>query len=259
MKRKASSARSFARLHRTAFTTASLAAAGALLGATATSASADSGPTEEQLLSQCGVADYCKFTPTSLSQGLGPEHQVGSKIVNCGGTVQRTWGWSETTSQTTNANISASLSSALWEPISVAASAAFGKTFSNTRTDSETYTQTMEPFTQAWTTRATGLQTITGDWELHFGYRFFGHYYWYDKGYQSKVENPDDGYIALHYNSMTDAEIRRHCPGAKPPARGKFSYLRIIRNSPNQVGRLTGWTYVRDRGIHFSDGGSPSR
>ncbi|MET8983215.1 hypothetical protein ABZX85_47365, partial [Streptomyces sp. NPDC004539] len=181
MKRNERISRGMARLRRATFTGMAVLAAGALLGVAATSASADTGPTDEQLLSQCRTADLCKFTPTRLDQGMvGPEHQVGPTVINCGGTVSRTWGWSETTGEQTQVNLSLSTTMQLLDILNGSASVAFGRTFEKSHTASETLTQKMEPFTQAWTTRATGLQVITGDWELHFPSRFFGHYYWYD-------------------------------------------------------------------------------
>ncbi|MER5918195.1 hypothetical protein ABT124_50200 [Streptomyces sp. NPDC001982] len=234
-------------------------AAGVLLGTAATSASAATGPTEEQLLSQCAKADVCKFTATSLNQGVGPEHNVGPRIVNCGGTVQRSWSWSETIGQTTNASISATVASALWEPINVSATATFGKTFEKSHTTSETINQTMIPFTMASTTRAAGMQIIMGDWELHFPNRFFGHYIWYDKGYQSKVEDPNGGFVALHYRTMANQEINQYCPGERPPLnRATFASTRYLKGGSHQNTSLTGWNFQRDRGVHPGDGGSSS-
>ncbi|MFJ9627362.1 hypothetical protein ACIRU8_06620 [Streptomyces sp. NPDC101175] len=227
---------------------AALTAASALVAASpATAGAADSVPTEQELLSQCGKADYCKFHTDSLTKGLvGEKHQVGGAAYNCGGTVHRTLTWSETTGATTNASITASLASALWEPISVSVSATLGKSVEEKHTTSVSVDYTMEPYTKFWITRGTGYQIIEGDWELHFGTKFHGHYYWYDNGYQTKVEDPDGGWEAYNYTPMTDAEVKSHCNTTSPKGRGKTTvthYLRGVEGNRNDQ-----WEYVKNRG-----------
>ncbi|MBZ3901466.1 hypothetical protein [Streptomyces griseiscabiei] len=235
------------------------AAAAAVLIVTATSASAETVPTEQQLLSQCHKADYCKFTPSSLEEGVGSEHQVGSTTFNCGAKVHRSWTYSETTSQSTNAQISLSLSESLLETASISITETLGRTFEKSHTWSETYDQDMAPFTKVWVTRGTGLQIAEGDWELHFPSRFFGHYYWYDKGYQIKVEDPDRGFVSLHYKTLTDQEINQHCPGERPaPNRTTFSSTRSLKGFGSQNASITGWEHVRDRGVFQGDSHSSS-
>ncbi|QFR01716.1 hypothetical protein F9278_42235 [Streptomyces phaeolivaceus] len=237
---------------------AALAASSALVATTATAASAaDTMPTEQELLSQCKTtADSCKFEATSLSRGfVGAKHQVGNTVYNCGGTVHRTWSWSETTGQSTNANISATLASALWEPISVSATATFGKTFDKSHTTTVSVDYTMEPYHKAWINRGTGYQIIQGDWELHFGKRYHGHYYWYDKNYESKIEDPEGGWESYNYVTMTDAEIKSHCNTTNPTGVKKNSLTRYIKGS-TELNEKNGWNYARDRGPSYSSSSS---
>lgn len=141
----------------------------------------------------------------------------------------------------------------------MSATATFGKTFEKSHTTSESISQTMTPFTVAWTTRAAGMQIIRGDWELHFPVRFFGHYIWYDKGYQSKIEDPNGGFVALHYRAMTDQEANQFCPGERPtPNRQPFSSTRYLQGDSSINTTINGWGYARDRGVSPGDGGSSS-
>ncbi|MFE7277810.1 hypothetical protein [Streptomyces sp. NPDC057623] len=245
------------RVRRVSLFGAALAASSALVATTATFATAaDTMPTEQELLSQCRTtADYCKFDAQSLDGGqVGKKHQVGATVYNCGGTVHRTWSWSETAGSSTNANISATLASALWEPISVSATAAFGKTFDRSHTTTVSVDYTMEPYHKAWVTRGTGYQTIEGDWELHFGKRYHGHYYWYDKGYQTKVEDPKGGWEAYNYVTMTDAEIQSHCNTTNPKGVKHNSVTRYLRGV--EKNESNGWVYVRDRGPSYTSSSS---
>lgn len=236
----------------------SLATAAALVALAPVTAHAETLPTDEQLLARCNQADFCKFTARSLGQGFyGDEHTVGPTVNNCGGTVTRTWGWSETTGQQTSANVSASVASALWEPISVSVSATFGKTFERNSTVSDSYTQTLTPFTKAWVTRRTGAAVITGDWELHFGSRYFGHYIWYDKNYSSKVGNPSYDEINLHFRTMTPAEIRQHCPEAGSPNVTAFNAVRVVK-APQRNSRVLQWPGASQKGPVSGDGSSSS-
>ncbi|MEU6381802.1 hypothetical protein [Streptomyces sp. NPDC046909] len=227
---------------------AALTAASALVaGIPTTAGAADSLPTEEELLSQCGRADYCQFHAQSLTGGLvGEKHQVGGAAYNCGGTVHRKLTWSETTSATTNASISSTVAAGLWQSISVSASATFGKTLEKSHTTKVTVDFNMEPYSKMTITRGTGYQIIEGDWELHFGKRFHGHYYWYDNGYQTKVEDPDNGWEAYNYGPMTDAEVKSHCNTTNTKGRTRTTvthYLRGLESNRNDQ-----WDYVRDRG-----------
>ncbi|MET8983135.1 hypothetical protein ABZX85_46935 [Streptomyces sp. NPDC004539] len=230
MKRNERSSRRFTRLRRTASAGMSVLAAGALLAMATTSASAETVPTHEQLLSQCKKADVCKFTPTQLSTGMiGPEHQVGNTIINCGGTVDRTWSWSETTAEQEQVGLSLSTTAQLLDILNGAASINFSRNFDKSHTTSESITQHMTPFTMAWTTRATGEQVITGDWELHFPSRFYGHYIWYDKDFQVKLEDPSAGYVLLHYRNLTADEAQKDCPGEQSAELGNINQTRTLR------------------------------
>ncbi|MET8983129.1 hypothetical protein ABZX85_46900 [Streptomyces sp. NPDC004539] len=235
---------------------AALGVAGALLAATPVTANAaDPLPSEEDLLSHCNTADYCKYTAKALDSAIGPKHQVGNKVINCAGTVHRTWSWSETTSQTTNASISSTLASALWEPVSLAATASFGKSFEKSHTHTVTVDRTMEPFTMAYITRGTGYNIIYGDWELHFPNRFHGHYVWYDNGYQVKVENPDGGWEAYNYRPLSDAEVKQYCGNATPNGRGRTTLTQYLKGG-SELNQRGGWVGGSRRGIAFGDSSS---
>lgn len=201
----------FARSRAAAAAVAALVMGSSLL--VAPSALADDGnPTVAQLLQACSWADYCQFHPHSYWDYTGPSHQVGATAYNCGSrTNQHTITWSETTTAANSVGVSVSASEKFAEVFEVEITASYSHTWSDAHTDGESDTVNIPPGYKGWIVRGTAKQEAIGQYELHFGKRYYGHYYWYINNYAESgfaPDYPNKGFIAFHDAPM-NANDRR--------------------------------------------------
>lgn len=150
-------------------------------------ARADEAPTTAELLQQCNVrTDYCVFHPDSGPVIIaGDPHQVGTTLFNCGpGAAMKRVSWTDTSAERNSVGISFVHAEeggllgglgAFKSEFEVTYGHQWGTSDSTTRaTDVK-----VAPGNKGWLVRAAPMQQITGRYELHFGRRFHGHYYWY--------------------------------------------------------------------------------
>lgn len=195
------------------------AAAGALaLGASllaAPQASADSVPSTADLLAACSWADYCQFHPQSYWTYIGPAHQVGPTVFNCGSvTDSQTINWSDTTGSSNSVGVSVSGSVKFAEVFEAEIQASYGHTWTTSHTDGGSDTVNVPPFHNGWITRGTAKQEATGWYELHFGSRYYGHYIWYIHDYTESgfnADNPNAGYVTFHDSRMSRVQLHSQC------------------------------------------------
>lgn len=174
---------------------------------------ADTPPTDQELLDECGNADVCTYTVKSTLRYPGPEHVVGDKVINCEPeTITRQITWTDTTTASTNINLSIGVGSALQEVINASFNASLGLNFEDSHTTSQTFNETLRPFSKAEIVRATPMMATVGDWELHFPSRFRGHFIWFDKDVLIETEDPSgSGLLVFRQRALTQAEINASC------------------------------------------------
>lgn len=178
-------------------------------------ASADSNPSVADLLNACSWADLCQFHPTNYWTYTGPEHQVGDVAYNCTGTVMdHQVGFSDTTGSTNSVGVQISASVKFWTVYEASVTASYGHSWESSHTDNETNTVHIRPNYVGWLTRGTAKQHADGWYEIHFGSRQWGHYYWYINNYVSTGEDVDHwwmGFVAGHDRPMSWWEGHQHC------------------------------------------------
>jgi hypothetical protein len=150
-------------------------------------AQADSSPTSLELLQKCNNGtDVCVFHPNRGPQLYsGNPHQIGTTLFNCGpGSATKSVSWSDSTGESNSVGVSFIIAN---EGDIAGAFAAFkseleisyGHRWGSTDTTTRTTNVTVSAGQKGWLVRQTPMQRVTGTYELHFGYRFYGHYYWY--------------------------------------------------------------------------------
>lgn len=191
-------------------------------------------PTDEELLSQCGRADVCTYTVKETSRFLGERHSVGSTVVNCEPeSISRQITWSDTTESSSNVDLSFTAGASFEGVLNASFSATFGFGFENSHTKSESFTETLRPFSKSEVIRATAMVQTIGDWELHFGSRFHGHFFWFDKDVSVTTEDPNGSDLLIfRQKTLSEADVAEFCEGANItlPKQGEGSEV-IIQDS----------------------------
>lgn len=136
-------------------------------------------PTVAELMALCDGADYCEFHPASenISQG---QWALAGTAANCAADSQtRTISWTRTEGETNTMGISMSATAGVKGIFEATVEATYGHDWSWEETNSNSIEQTVSPGKAVSIYLAPDRSTVTGQWELHFGDRYKGHYYWY--------------------------------------------------------------------------------
>lgn len=194
--------------------TASLVTGVAIAGAPA--AFADDQPTTAQLLQSCNWNDYCAFHPQSYTTYVGPSHQVGSLVFNCGSLANsQTISWADTTASTNSVGVSVTGGFKFEDVFELSIEGSYSHTWTKSHTDTQSDTVNVPPKDAGWMVRGTAKQQATGWYELHYGKPYYGHYIWYVYNYKESgfnVDQPNGGYVTFHDRAMTSYErTQNHC------------------------------------------------
>ena len=161
-------------------------ATGVSLAATGV-AEAASSPSSLELLQKCNHGtDLCAFHPSGGPQLFaGNAHQIGTTLFNCGpGSATKSVAWSDSTGESNSVGVSfivaneGSIAGA-FEAFKSELEISYGHRWGSTDTTTRTTNVMVEAGQKGWLMRQTAMQRVKGTYELHFGKRFYGHYYWY--------------------------------------------------------------------------------
>lgn len=188
-------------------------AAVAALGIVTPAAHADSTPTVRELLDKCdNGTDSCVFHPSSRTEFGGARHQVGRNANNCSTVNQNeSIAWSDTTGGSNSIGITITAEYKFGEEFSVAVSATYEHTWTWSHTVTRTDTLTTPPWSVGQIFHAPQMQRVTGTYELHFGKKFYGHYYWYVNNFSATGPVDTDDAVTFFTRAMTSDE-RGRCP-----------------------------------------------
>jgi hypothetical protein len=183
------------------------------LGLVTPLAQADSEPTARELLEKCNNgSDSCVFHPSSRKEFGGRRQQVGRTVYNCSTVNQlETISWSEYTGGSNSLGISITATAKFSEVYSVAVTATYNVSWEWGHTVTRSDGLTTPPWGVGKIFHAPSMQTVTGDYEIHFGKRFHGHYYWYVRNFSATTPMSNDGSVTFSTRGMTKDE-RRRCP-----------------------------------------------
>lgn len=163
---------------------AGLLACLAMAGLAAPASAADT-PSDQQLLDQCArhKTDLCVFHPSgSPIIYTGSRKYIGGASNCSNAEVSRTIKWEHSSSTTNSWGVSLTANSELGRVFSAGVETSYGRswTFTDTRGDEVSFTLQPKHAVRAYA--APAKTKINGQYELHFGSRYYGHYYWYVNG-----------------------------------------------------------------------------
>jgi hypothetical protein len=183
---------------------------------TTNQASADDTPTSLELLQRCNNgADYCVFHPSGDPQLFASDvHQIGTTLYNCGpGDATKTAAWSDSTGESNSLGVSLTTSAGVGlegvlTVFKVEREISYGHTWGTTDTTRRSTDVKVAAGQKAWLTRQAPMQRVGGTYELHFGSRFHGHYYWYVPFTMTgpAPDAHDVDVVAQHSGPMSDEE-----------------------------------------------------
>ncbi|WP_405810741.1 hypothetical protein OG729_38350 [Streptomyces sp. NBC_00210] len=202
---------------RTSIRTAILAAAlvpvcGILL---VPSAQAEDVPSPRELLEECdNGTDYCGFHPDGPPKEVkGESHQVGTSVFNCTDIPQTmNVSWSDTDTETNTVGVSMSVEGGFADVFKVSLQTSFSHSWAKAHTESQTTAINVPAGRVGWINREPTLLEVSGRYELHFGKRYYDHYYWY-LPFTTTSPKGDAGSVTQRTRSMTPDEAKAHCEG----------------------------------------------
>jgi hypothetical protein len=223
-----------ARRHRVTRAGAVTMAALAAVAVTNTAWAEDT-PTTAELLDQCGSADVCQFTPKEEWKTVANEQQVGSSYWNCTtGDQQASISWSETKGQSNNVSVSVEVGASFFKVLEAAVTTTYDHGWEFSHTWTENPIVTIPGDNVGWITRGAPMQNVRGDYELHFGDRYYGHYFWYVTNFvETGPDSDGTGQVAFHTRPMTDQEKTAHCSSTDPGSLTESPA--IVANGSGQV------------------------
>ncbi|MFF4845462.1 hypothetical protein [Streptomyces collinus] len=143
-------------------------------------------PTAAELLAKCNHGtDKCIFHPAgALKIFPGKTHRVGDLAYNCTEdpqTSSRTW--EDTTGESNSLGVAFreefEVGTTFGPTYKFAFEQSYKHTWSNSHTESQSTFIDVPAGEVGWVTRSPQMQRAKGTYELIFGKRFHGHYYWY--------------------------------------------------------------------------------
>ncbi|MEU6083160.1 hypothetical protein [Streptomyces sp. NPDC047108] len=196
------------------------AAALGLVAATPLPASADEGPTREQILADCESGEgKCSFNEPVLGEAyLGDFRPVSDSLYNCTSSdATQSMTWSDTVSSTDSAGATVTVGGTIAKLINVSVSATYNHTWTETHTETSAVNMTVQPGEVGWISRAQVMQKVSGTWQTHYDDPKWDHYYWFvDDTITGPAPNGTDGQknaVVVKSRKMTASE-KKSCDSA---------------------------------------------
>lgn len=154
--------------------------------------SAQGGPTIRELLDKCkNGADYCTFHPSGSPNVYRGDYRLAGGATNCSWDKITRWvEWSASEHTTNSIGVEMSAEGGIGEVFKVSFKASYGREWGWSSTKTDKVQAEVSPRRAINVFSAPMKQTVRGTYELHFGYKYYGHYYWYVRNVE--VTGPAD-------------------------------------------------------------------
>ena len=172
-------------------------------------ASASDSPSIEELLRDCNTrTDFCEFTITSQREILGRSEQVSDRVLNCSPSEQSyEQDWAETTGSKVSVSLEIGGEYGFTKVFSMSFKVTTGYEWEKSKTVTSKAPIKVASGSVGWLERAPSMNEVTGDYELHYGSRKSGHYYWYVRNVTFTVPTKDaKGNLIQQVRPMTGDE-----------------------------------------------------
>ncbi|KKM47002.1 hypothetical protein VT73_00875 [Rathayibacter toxicus] len=167
--------------------------------------SAENTPTTKNLLEMCssGSTDYCTFHPEGDPVVFEEDIAFIGSVENCTGSTSTRVVHYDATSRTSD-TWGTDISGKLGEIVSASIMYSYRHEFSTTDTKSDEIRQDVKPHSAVNLYISKEKTRIRGRWEMHFGYRYYGHYYWY-------IHDTIEGQLKGQAWNMRSVNTNPHC------------------------------------------------
>lgn len=178
-----------------------------------TVARADQNPTSMELLEKCGDGtDLCEFHVSGAPRVFFGPSEMASQTANCTDKDQTaSLTWEKTSTSTNSLGVSLKVSWGPTKAFETGFKIAYQHEWISSTTDRDTTLITIPPGHLGQVYVAREMEEVSGKYEMHFGDRFYGHYYWYlPMRVTSPKANGEDAVIPKS-TPMTDRERASFC------------------------------------------------
>ena len=196
------------KLRALALATASTAlTAGALFVPASPALADDAPPTTRDLLAECGEStDYCEFHPEGEEQVHDAERTVVvADVRNCSTVDQNeTRRWTNSHGESNSVGVEVKAEMKFADVFTAGITTKYGHEWKWEKSTAEESRLTVAPGKVGQLTQVAQARTVKGTYELHFGDRYHGHYYWYVPFESTTVL--DTGAVEYSDRDMTEEE-----------------------------------------------------
>ncbi|MDX3662271.1 hypothetical protein PV646_33625 [Streptomyces sp. ID05-26A] len=149
----------------------------------AANATHDGQPTTQELMYRCVSADYCQFKPNGAMQIFSGPRQLAGSGTNCTSSLMtRVINYSATTGTKNTFGVEISGGVQLGKIFEASIKASYTREWSFSETKTDEVRQEIKPRKKVNIFASKQKSRVNGTWEIHFGKRYYGHYYWYVNG-----------------------------------------------------------------------------
>jgi hypothetical protein len=188
------------------------ALAAILVAGLATPAAADTGATSLELLQRCDSADYCVFHVGGAAQVYWSTTEMVGQTANCTHTAQTaSIAWTKSTFSTNSVGGSWKFIAGATKAFMAGFKVTYQHDWTDTKTDSDTTTLTIPAGYLGTVSHARQMERVTGTYELHFGKRFYGHYFWYVPFTMNSPKGDGKDDVTTKSTRMTPQEHSAFC------------------------------------------------
>jgi hypothetical protein len=184
-----------------------------LTAALGSAALADTTPTSIELLEKCdNGADDCVFHVTGPAERFWQVTQAVGQTANCTSSTQESSiSWSKSTfsanSIGTSLKVIVGASKAFLNGFKIA----YSHEWMESTTDSDTTKMAIPAWSLGRVYHSRQMERVTGEFELHFGKRFYDHYYWYVPMTETSPATGGTGNVTTQSTPLTADERAAYC------------------------------------------------
>ena len=187
-------------------------AAGVMASLT-TVARADETPTSMELMDKCNNGtDLCEFHISGAARDYYGPSTVAGQTANCTDKDQSAGVvWEKTTTSTNSIGVSLKVSWGPTDAFETGFKIAYQHEWTSSTTDRDTTTMTIPSGQMGRVYVAREMEDVSGQYEMHFGSRFYGHYYWYLPMTVTSPKSGGQDSVITKSEPMTDQDRSSYC------------------------------------------------
>lgn len=176
-------------------------------------ARAEATPTSIELLEKCNNGtDSCVFHPGGAPNTFWSTTDLVGQTANCTGTTQQAAiSWSTSSMSSNSVGVSLKVIVGATKAFMNGFKVAYNREWTETRTDTDTTWISIPAGHMGRVHHARQMESVTGQYELHFGYRFYGHYYWYVPFTMTSPKSDGNDNVTTRSTPLTAQERAAYC------------------------------------------------